>query len=102
MQFARLRFFVLVTAVTILFSGTASANSFDIDCGGQNDVDTDPATIVGCNVATVGFIEDLNIDLHFENLSGGEYATDLQITLIHISTGTSAVIYAGPEVPVEI
>ena len=98
MQYARLRSFMLVTTVTIFFCGTAFADSFDIDCGGQDDVDTDPAMIVACNVGTVGFIDDLNIDLHIENLSGGEYATDLQITLIHISTGTSAVIYAGPEV----
>jgi hypothetical protein len=98
MQFPRLRAFVFVTAITVLFSGTASANSFDIDCGGQDDVDTDPAMIVGCNVATVGLIDDLNVDLHFESFSGGEYATDLQITLIHLSTGTSAVIYTGPEV----
>ena len=98
MQYDRLCSFMLVTAVTIFFCGTAFADSFDIDCGGQDDVDNDPAIIVGCNVGTVGFINDLNIDLHFENLSGGEYATDLQITLIHISSGTSAVIYAGPEV----
>lgn len=94
------RFMIYATAMLALLVLTSQAQAapFDISCGGASDVDTDPATIVLCTSGTAGTITDLNVVLNIDDLSATDaYATDLQISLIHVATSTSAVIYLGPE-----
>jgi len=79
-------------------TGASVAAPFDIDCGGASDVDTNPATIVGCNVAQAGTITDLDVYLEIDDDAGTPYATDLGIRLIHLATATAVQLYLGPEV----
>lgn len=89
---------VIVLAASLLVGGQAAAAPFDINCGGANNVDTNPATIVGCNVTATGTITDLDVYLNIDDATNDPYATDLQISLIHVSSGTSVALYIGPEV----
>ncbi len=88
----------LVFAILTLGSGQAMAAPFDLSCGGANDVDTNPATIVGCNIAETGTITDLNVYLNIDDTSANPYATDLEITLVHVGSGISVQVYMGPGV----
>ncbi len=87
-----------IALFSILGSGQAEAAPFDFGCGSANDIDTNPATIVSCNVTDAGTITDLNLYLNINDLSADPYATDLQISLVHVSTATTVQIYIGPEI----
>ncbi len=95
MKLLRILSCAFAAALWLGATGTAVAAPFDIDCGSATDVDTDPATVVTCNVAQAGTITDLNILLNIDDTVGNPYATDLDITLIHVATGTSVDVYLG-------
>ncbi len=52
-------------------------------------------TAIGCNVAETGIISDLNVALEIDDLAADPYATDLQIVLTYVASGTSVAIYTG-------
>ncbi len=79
-------------------AGSANAAPFDIGCPGATDVDTNPATVVVCNIAISGTITDLNVTLVIDDLAAAQYATDLQISLIHVATSISVAVFLGSEV----
>lgn len=74
--------------------GTANAG-FTASCGGATDVDNATVTAIGCTVADSGIITDLNVALRIDDLVADPYATDLQIVLTHVASGTSVPIYLG-------
>lgn len=78
-------------------ASVASAVPFNIGCVGALNIDTSPATVVNCNVATVGFITDLDFYLEINDPDAAAYARDLQISLTHVATGTSVSIFVGLE-----
>lgn len=98
MKTMRVLLIVLTTACWLGLVDRATATPFDNDCGSLNNIDTDPATTFTCTIAAIGTITDLNVVLNIDNLSGTQYATDLQITLVHVTTGISVAVYLGPEV----
>lgn len=79
-------------------AGSSSAAPFDVGCPGATDVDTDPATVVTCNIAVTGTITDLNVTLVIDDLAAAQYATDLQIFLVHVATSISVAVFLGSEV----
>ena len=95
-----LRFSICVLTAAWWLAGASSALAapFDLACPIANDVDTTPATVVDCTIVVSGTITDLNLVLQIDDLSAARYATDLQITLIHVVTATRVAIYIGPEV----
>jgi subtilisin-like proprotein convertase family protein len=68
---------------------SANALNFNVAGSSQNDVDTNPATIINLNVPTTGTITDLNLSI---NLST-PYADDIDISLIH--GATNVLVYDG-------
>lgn len=76
----------------------AAAVPFNLVCPAQNDVDTDPATVVTCISATSGGIQDLNVQLNIDENPGTPYVSDLTITLTHVATGTTVTLYVGDQV----
>ncbi len=89
---------VLIMLLANLQTESALAVPFDIDCGGQADIDTDPATLVVCTAVLAGAINDLTVVLEIDDPAGTPYVSDLEIILTDDSTGTSAVLYTGGEV----
>jgi len=88
---------LVIAACWLGTAGNASAG-FSVNCGGATDVDTATVTAIGCSVAETGLIIDLNVALEVDDLAANPYATDLQITLTHVSSATSVSIYLGPGV----
>lgn len=88
----------LIALLTTLQTESALAVPFDIDCGGQADIDTDPATLVVCSAGPVGAITDLTVVLEIDDPGGFPYVSDLEIILTDDSTGISVVLYTGAEV----
>lgn len=85
----------------VLWAGaatSANAASFDAACSGASHVDTNPATVLTCDVAQGGTISDLDVSLHFDDYFRNPYATDLQVTLTHVATSTAASVYVGSQV----
>jgi hypothetical protein len=91
-------FGTLAAAVSLASSSATHAAAFDVDCGGATNVDTNTPTVVGCSAAVSGTITDLNVVLNIDDASANPYATDLQITLVHVASGTTVNVYVGSEV----
>lgn len=89
---------VLVALLATLQTESALAVPFDIDCGGQADIDTNPATLAVCSAGPVGAINDLTVVLVIDDPGGTPYVSDLEIILIDDSTGISAILYTGAQV----
>lgn len=87
----------LVALLINLQTDSALAVPFDIDCGGQADIDTNPATLVACSAGPVGAITDLTVVLEIDDPAGFPYVSDLEIILIDDSTGISVVLYTGAQ-----
>jgi hypothetical protein len=85
----------LVVAVGWLGAAGSASAGFTASCGGATDVDNATVTAIGCSVAASGLITDLNVALEIDDLAANPYATDLQIVLTHVSSGTSVAIYLG-------
>ncbi|MDP6977216.1 MAG: PEP-CTERM sorting domain-containing protein [Myxococcota bacterium] len=92
--------FTFIALLSIFGSGQAAAAPFDFGCGSADDIDTNPATIVGCNVTETGTISDLNVYLNIDDFSATDdpYATDLQLSLVHVASMTTVRLYVGPEI----
>lgn len=88
----------LIALLTTLQTESVLAVPFDIDCGGQADIDTNPSTLVACIAGPVGPITELTVVLEIDDPAGTPYVSDLEIILIDDSTGTSAVLYTGAQV----
>ena len=80
---------VLIALLAHLQTESALAVPFNVACGGQADVDTNPATLVGCTVGTLGTINDLTVSLEIDDPAGFPYVSDLEIILINDATGIS-------------
>jgi hypothetical protein len=91
-------FGALAAILFLTTAGMAAAAPFDVDCGGAANVDTNPATVVACNVVVTGAISDLNVFLNIDDATNNPYATDLQISLVHVLSGTTVNVYIGSEV----
>ena len=70
---------------------------FNIGCGAQADIDTNPPTLVACSVGSAGTINDLTVSLEIDDPAGFPYVSDLEIILINDSTGISVVLYTGSQ-----
>jgi hypothetical protein len=75
-------------------SSLAQAAPFNIIGPTQNDVDTDPATVVSVYVVVLGG-EIIITDLNLEIAIGDMYTDNLDITLSHL--GASSTVYFGEE-----
>jgi hypothetical protein len=87
----------LIALLANLQTDSALAVPFDIDCGGQVDIDTNPPTLVACSAGAVGAITDLTVLLEIDDPAGFPYVSDLEIILIDDSTGISVVLYSGSQ-----
>ena len=85
----------LIALIAIIKTESALAVPFDIDCGGQADIDTAAPTLVVCGVGVLGEISDLTVALEIDDPGGFPYVADLEITLTDDSTGISVVLYSG-------
>jgi len=77
---------------------SALAVPFNIACGGQANIDTDPPTLVTCSVGSLGTINDLTVSLEIDDPAGFPFVSDLEITLTNDSTAISVVLYIGDQV----
>jgi hypothetical protein len=93
----RLRTVLLLAALSLVHGGAAHALSFDQDCGGQTDVDTATATLVGCTISQVGTITDLTVVIEIDDPGGAPYVSDLELILSDDSTGDSVILYTGAQ-----
>ncbi len=86
---------VLIALLTHLQTESALAVPFNIGCGAQANIDTNPPTLVACSVGSLGTISDLTVSLEIDDPGGFPYVSDLEIILINDSTGISVVLYTG-------
>jgi hypothetical protein len=86
-------------AISVLAGSAANAAPFTIVCGGQNDVDTNPASVKTCNVSIAGggAIQDLTVELEIDDAVFPAYVSDLAITLTHVLSGQSLLLYLGDQ-----
>jgi hypothetical protein len=66
----RLRTVLLLAALSLVHGGAAYALSFDQDRGGQTDVDTFTATLVGCTISQAGTITGLTVVIEIDDAAG--------------------------------
>jgi len=85
----------LLVSLFWLSAASSAHAAFMANCGGANDIDTPTVTAIGCNVVETGLIADLNVALEIDDLAGNPYATDLQLTLTHVASGTTVSLYVG-------
>jgi len=85
----------LIALLASIQTESALAVPFDIGCGGQVDIDTDPPTLAACSVGSLGAINDLTVSLEIDDPAGFAYVSDLEIILTNDSTGISVVLYLG-------
>jgi len=92
----------------LALAGAAGAATIQFSCGGQDNIDIGSGGVdVACTapIAVTGDIVDIDVILDINNNSGGAtYASDLEITLTHVESGTSVVLYRGsaPAAPTSI
>ena len=86
---------VLIALLTHLQTESALAVPFNIGCGAQANIDTNPPTLVACSVGSLGTISDLTVSLVIDDPAGGPYVSDLEITLTDDSSGISVILYSG-------
>ena len=87
----------LIVLLASMQTDSALAVPFNVACGGQADIDTNPATLIGCTVGTLGTINDLTVSLEIDDPTGFPYVSDLEIILINDSTGIFVVLYTGSQ-----
>jgi hypothetical protein len=93
----RLRTVLLFASLSMVHAGAAHALSFDQDCGGQTDVDTATATLVGCTISQAGTITDLTVVIEIDDPGAAPYVSDLELILSDDSTGDSVILYTGAQ-----
>ena len=87
----------LIALLANLQTESALAVPFNVACGGQADIDTNPATVVGCTVGSLGTITDLTVSLEIDDPAGFPYVSDLEIILTNVSAAISVVLYTGSQ-----
>ena len=87
----------LIALLATMQTESALAVPFDVGCGGQVDIDTNPPTLVTCTLGAVGPINDLTVSLEIDDPAGFPYVSDLEIILTDDSTGVSVVLYTGSQ-----
>jgi hypothetical protein len=90
----------LVALLATVQTERALAIPFNLGCGGQVNVDTDPPTLVTCTLVDVGPINDLTIVLEIDDPAGSPYVSDLEIILYKDygqPTQISVVLYTGAQ-----
>ncbi len=94
---AGLRNALLTLALVSGGANPAGALPFTQLCPGQDDIDTNPASVVSCvaTPALSGTIVDLDVQLEIDDVVGTPYVSDLLIELTHVPSGTTVTLYVG-------